>query len=157
LAYKQKSHFINVRTAFALICLLSTAAPTFAQENAKPAAEKWRPKDGTYFGPGHNYDRCLDFGDLIVEFAEMRIGASETDCKIVNLTDTAPGNIKLNVTCTADEREEPYNEVIFLKRINEKTVFYRQTTNGKFKYSGNQFSYCPEEAQRMYIESKKIK
>jgi len=149
---KQKGCHFLVQATFALAYLLS--APTFAQENAKPTTEKWRPKDGTYVGPGHDYDSCLDFGDLIVEFAEKRIGGNEYECKISKLTDTAPGTIKLAVICTDIEREKPYNEIILLKRIDEKTIFYRQTTNGKFKYAGGQLSYCHEEAQRMYIESK---
>jgi hypothetical protein len=152
---KRKGCHFYVQAIFAFTYLLS--APTYAQENAKPATEKWLPKDGTYVGPGHDYDRCLDFGDLIVEFAKKRIAGNEYECKITKLADTAPGAVKLDVICTDIEKEKPYNEVILLKRIDEKTIFYRQTTNGKFKYPGGQLSYCHEEAQRMYIESKKIK
>lgn len=152
---KQKGCHFFVQASFALTYLLS--APTVAQENAKPATKKWRPKDGTYVGPGHDYDSCLDFGDLAIEFAKKTIVGNEYECKISRLTDTAPGAIKLDVICTDVERQKPYNEVILLKRIDEKTIMYRQTTDGKFKYPGEQLSYCHEEAQRMYIDSKKNK
>jgi hypothetical protein len=152
---KRKGCQFFVYATFALTHLLS--APTFAQENARPATETWRPKDGTYVGPGHDYDSCLDFGDLIVEFAEKRIAGNEYECKISRLTDTVPGTIKLDVMCTDIERQKPHKEVILLKRIGQKTISYRQTTDGKFKYAGEQLFYCHEEAQRMYLESKKSK
>ena len=45
-------------------------------------------------------------------------------------------------------------EVILLKKIDEKAIFYRGTTNGKFKEPSARYSYCPEDVQRMHIEAK---
>lgn len=153
----QKSRRIFVQTAFALTCLLSAAAPTFAEEGARPTTEKWRPKDGVYASRGANFsDRCLDFGDTIVEFAEKRIGGGEENCKIIRLRDTGPGAITLDVTCTDIDKETPGREVMSMKKIDEQTIFVRRTENGKFnRASGETVSYCPDEAQRMYMDSKK--
>ena len=153
-----KQNLIFLQTVFALTCLMGTSTLAFAQDGDRPA-EKWRPKDGTYLGvkTDPKYDRCLDFGDLVVELAEKSIGGNEWGCKIVKLTDTAPGIIRLDVACTTLEREKPYNDIIVLKKIDDKTILYRPATNGKFKHPGEQMSYCPEEAQRLFTDSKKVK
>jgi hypothetical protein len=136
-----------------------SATIALAQEGARPTAEKWRPKDGTYLSvrTDPKYDRCLDFGDLAVELAKKSIGGNEWGCKIVKLTDTAPSTVRLDVACTTLENEKPYNEIIVLKKIDDKKILYRAATNGKFKSSGEQMSYCPDEAQRMFTDSKKRK
>lgn len=146
-----------MQTAFALAFLMSAAMAAVAQEGARPVAEKWRPKDGTYLGAKTDpkYDRCLDFGDLVVELAEKSIGGSEWGCKIVKLTDTAPGTIRLDVACTTLEREKPYNDIITLTKIDDKTILYSPATNRKFRHLGEQMSYCSEEAQRLFTDSKK--
>jgi hypothetical protein len=53
---------------------------------------EWRPKNGTYVGPGGNLiERCGEFGDLSVELAERSISGHEWGGEITRLTDTAPG------------------------------------------------------------------
>jgi hypothetical protein len=36
----------------------------------------------------------------------------------------------------------------------DKTILVLRTYEGKFKYPGEKVSYCPEEAQRMYIDAR---
>lgn len=152
---EQKFRRTLFRAAFALACLSSAAASALAQGSAKPAMDKWRPKDGVYADTGVTFaERCGEFGDTIIALAEKSISGGEEGCKITKLTDTAPGAIKLDLACTDIEREKPYKEIILLKRIDDKTIFLRETQNGKFKRPGGQMSYCPEEAQRSYTESK---
>ncbi len=153
--WNQKRRHIFALSTFALSFALSAAYPTFAQGgNAKPTTERWRPKDGTYAEPGANFNtRCGEFGDTQIERAENSINGGEEGCKIVKLSDTAPGAIRLDVVCTDIEREKPYKEIVLLKKIDEKTIFLRETQNGKFKRPGGKMSYCPEEAQRMYTEA----
>jgi hypothetical protein len=158
---KMKRRRIAVQAALALTFLLSASAPTFAREGTKPAMVKWRPKDGLYASPGANFhDRCLDRTEVFVELADKSIGGDEYDCKISKLTDTGPDAIRLETACTDVNRETPRpetpaKEIILLKKIDENTIFYRGTTDGKFKEAGAQFSYCPEDVQRMHIEAKK--
>jgi hypothetical protein len=128
-----------------------------AQESAKPATEKWRPKDGVYAGSTKFDDKCRDAPDLYLELAKKSLSAGgEESCKIVRLTDTAPGAITLDATCTDIERETPYRKLILLKKIDERTIFWQATTDArlKFAYPGVRVSYCPEDLQRMPIEEK---
>jgi hypothetical protein len=141
--------------------------PGFALDSAKPAAEKWRPKDGLYASPDKDFEnQCGEYGDVIVELAEKSISGREWSCEITKLTDTAPGAIKLDMTCNdynlaenINERDpNPYGrkfkEIMLLKKIDEKTIFVRKTLNGKFKDPRWHAAYCSEEMQRSYSEAK---
>jgi hypothetical protein len=152
----QKSR--RVFAAFGLAWLLSGAAPAFAVDSGKPAMEKWRPKDGLYAGPTNFNDKCRDSPDLFLELADKSLSAAgEEMCKIVKLADTASGTITLDVSCTDVGRERPYKKIILLKKIDKTTIFWRATAEAKLKftYPGVRVSYCPEEDQRAYMESKK--
>jgi hypothetical protein len=60
------------------------------------------------------------------------------------------------VVCESADREgHPYKEIIILRKIDEKTIFTRETQDGKFRRSGGSMAYCPDGAQRMYSDSKK--
>jgi hypothetical protein len=160
LDFKQKIRVVFVQITFAVAYLLGVAAPVFAQESAKPATEKWRPKDGLYAGSTHFNDKCQDAPDLFLELAKKSISAGgEEQCKIVKLTDTKPGAITLDATCTDIDSETPYKKIILLKKMDGQTIFWQATADAKLKFAhpGVQVFYCPEEAQRMYIESKKVK
>lgn len=137
--------------------LSGTGLSVLAQEAAKTATDKWRPKDGTYAEPGPDFNaRCGEFGDTQIDWDANRISGGEEGCKIAKLSDSAPGSIRLNVVCHSAEREgRPYKEIIVLKKIDDKTIFLRETQDGKFKRPGGQMSYCPDEAQRLYNASKK--
>jgi hypothetical protein len=96
----QNSRRVFLRAAFALTFLSSTTTTAFAQDSAKASSEKWRPKEGTYAGPGADFSvRCGEFGDFIVELNEKSISGNEWSCKISRLTDTAPGAIRLDMIC----------------------------------------------------------
>ena len=100
--------------------------------------DAWRPKDGVYAVTGRGFnDRCLEFGD------------------INRTTDTAPGELRLDLTCTDIERPTPHTEIIQLKKINETTLFLRETQNGKFGRPGAQFAYCPAATQKAYVNARK--
>ena len=129
--------------------------------------EKWRPKNGTYNVPGQDLiKRCNESTDLDIEMVERTIRGNEWNCKITKLSDTAPGAIRLDMTCddynlaefldpkdpNADERI--FKEVMLLKKIDDNTIVVRRTRNGKFTDPNWRASYCPEEAQRMYTEAK---
>ncbi len=153
--YGQKSRHTLVKAAFGFTLLLNAVAPTVAEENTQPMMEKWRPKNGPYASPSAGFDeRCLDFGDVVIDLADKTTGGSEEKCKIVKLRDTAPGAIALDLTCVGVERETPHKEVMLLKKIDDKTIFVRETQDGKFKYPGAQVSFCGDEVQRTYIQQK---
>lgn len=147
-----------------LIALLAFGAAQIAsaQEKAKAVkaktvVDKWRPLDGTYAEPGPEFNlRCGEYGDAQIDWADNSISGGEEDCKIIKLTDTAPGCIRLDTICTSAAREgESYKEITLLKKIDEKTIFLRETQDGKFTRSGARMAYCPEDQQRMYQENTK--
>jgi hypothetical protein len=129
------------------------------------AIERWRPKDGTYAAPGKDFDgQCGEFGDVIIEFAEKAVGGNERSCRIEKLRDTAPGAIRLDLTCDDYNLAEfigdpnPYDrkfkEIMLVKKIDGDTISVRKTLNGKFTAPAWRASYCPEEKQRWYREAK---
>jgi hypothetical protein len=128
-----------------------------AQESSKTAPDRWRPKDGTYAAPGPEFGaRCGEYGDTQIDWSSKFISGGEEGCKISRLSDPVPGSIKLDVVCESADREgRPYKEIILLKKIDEKTIFIRETQDGKFKRPGGRMAYCPDELQRLYSESKK--
>lgn len=161
-----KSRQGAVHAALFLACMLSAAGPVFAQDAAKPEAVKWRPKDGIYASPGKEFDgECREFGGLVIKLAKKSVGGNEWSCKIDKLTGTAPDAIKLDMTCDdynlglsinpndPNLYERKYKEIMLLKRVNETAISVRKTSNGKFKYPGWRANYCPEEAQRMYLDA----
>jgi hypothetical protein len=153
--YKRNSQRALVCAAFTLVSLLGLSQATTAQGSTKTATEKWRPKAGPYASAGADFAvSCRDFGDATIDLAENSVGSSEQKCNIVKLTDTGPGAIRLDVSCVSTDREEDHREIVVLKKVDANTIFYRQTYKEKFKYPGARYSYCPEDAQRMYLEVK---
>jgi hypothetical protein len=163
LKHKQTRYHAFKQAAFAIMGMLVTTLPALAQDAAAPATPKWRPKAGVYAVPGKDFEEaCGEFQGFIVELAENAISGSEWNCKVSRLTDTAPGAIRLDMTCDdynlAGSLNEPedkiFKEVMLLKKVDEKRIVFRKTVNGKFKYPEYPASYCPPDAQRAYLESK---
>lgn len=152
------------RAAVFLVCALGVTASAIAQENAKSAAKKWRPKDGLYAAPGSDFkERCRDSTEIAIELAKKSISGSEWSCEITKLTDTSPDAIRLDLTCSDYNLAEYLNpkdrdsdrifkEIMLLRRLDARSVLGRKTTNGKFTGSDWRASYCPEDIQRSHIE-----
>lgn len=165
MSFKRKHWPLLQCSTLVLVCLIGASAPAFAQERTKPVTDKWRPKEGTYAAPGQDFiDRCGEFGDFIVSLAEKEISGNEWSCEVTKLTDTAPGAIRLDMTCNdynlAEDIHDPkpeerkFKEVMLLRKMDKESMLVRKTLNGKFKGSGWHASYCPAEQQRLYTESR---
>ena len=152
---KQKGHRILIRSAVALVCFMGVSERAVAQDRTKQAMEKWRPKNGTYNVQGQDLiKRCNESADLDIEMVERTIRGNEWNCKITKLSDTAPGAIRLDMTCddynlaefldpkdpNADERK--FKEVMLLKKIDDNTIVVRRTRNGKFTDPNWRASYA---------------
>jgi hypothetical protein len=164
---KQIDYLALVRLALAVFFLFGAVVSAFAQRSAAPALESWRPADGYYESPGKDFDSdCRkEYGVFTIELAENSVSGLEWHCEINKITDTAPGAIRLNMTCydinMPTSKRDPYanerpsKEIMLLERLNEKSMTVRKTLNGKFKGPSWQADYCPEDVQRAYIEEKK--
>lgn len=148
---------VTLASTLAVLLLPCVGLSLHAQEGPKSTSGKWRPKGGTYAEPGPSFDaRCGEYGDAQIDWSSNFISGGEEGCRITKLSDTAPGSIKLDVVCHSAERgERSYKEVFLLKKIDEKTIFVRETQDGKFKRPGGPMAYCPDEMQRTYSDSKK--
>jgi hypothetical protein len=146
-----------------IVCLLGPLR-AHGQDGRQTPIETWRPQDGTYAAPGKDFvSQCGEFGDIIIAFSEKAILSNERNCKIVKLTDTAPGAIRLSLICDdynlalsigdPDPYERKFKEILLLKRIDNNTMSVRKTLDGKFTGPAWQASYCPEEKQRWYREA----
>jgi hypothetical protein len=151
---------VLLQTGVTFWCLIFAFEPASAQTNAK--AEKWRPKDGVYAGPGKDFvaDCGEGQGYIEIEVSKRHVGGNEWGCKVTKVTDTAPGAIRLDMTCNnynlaesikAPEDKE-FKEIALLKKIDENTILVRQTLNGKFgdSHSWWRAAYCPDDMQRMH-------
>ncbi len=163
-------HFTSLSMLAAL--LLSCAGlPTHAQDGPKSPSNKsspnksspnksapgqWRPKDGTYATPGRDFDaRCGEYGDTRIDWSDNDLGRRGR-LQDHQITGYRCRQHHTDVFCDSADREgHPYKEIILLKKIDEKTIFLRETQDGKFKRSGGPMAYCPDSAQRMYRDSKK--
>ncbi|MDI1265638.1 MAG: hypothetical protein PS018_20520 [bacterium] len=155
-------------TGLALVsALLGALTSALAQPSPASTLEKWRPADGYYESPGKDFDSdCRkEYGVFAIELAEKSVSGFEWNCSVNKVTDTAPGAIKLNMTCydinmptsarDPDAGERPFEEIMLLKRINHKSMSVRKTIARQFKGPSWQADYCPEDVQRMHIEEKK--
>jgi len=52
---KLKGYRVLAQAAFTLTCLFGATTSSCAQDGAKLASEKWRPKDGVYASPGKDF------------------------------------------------------------------------------------------------------
>ena len=150
--------------AFAVACL-TCAPPAFAQDSATPPAAsdaksaiaKWRPKDGVYAYRDKDFvAHCEEAAYLDIDLAKKHVGGNEWNCDVGKITDTAPGAIKLEMTCDdynlaewikAPEGKQ-FRETMLLNKIDQRSMYVRKTSNGKFKDARWQASYCPDEQQQ---------
>ena len=159
---RQQNPRIAFQRIFVFAGLIASATPALAQQpTASPATEKWRPNDGLYAMPGRDFDAsCGEYGDVIVALSESHIGGSEWGCKVTRLTDTAPGAVRLDMTCSdynlAESLKLPedkdFKEVMYLRKIDDKSMLVRKSINGKLKDPAWRAAYCPETMQRSHRE-----
>jgi hypothetical protein len=152
---------VLARGTFAIIGMLTASLPALAQDAAAPATPNWRPKPGIYAASGKNFKNNCDEQVLAIDLAQKKIDGPEWNCKVVRLTDTGPGTLKLDMTCDDinlaavlnEPTERIFKEIMLLKKIDENDIIARRTNNGKFTDPEYRVSYCPRRVQRWYIES----
>jgi hypothetical protein len=158
----KNSCLIAFQRVFVLACLIVAAAPALAQQQAAPpATEKWRPRDGLYAHPGAKFDAdCDENGNVTIALSEKHISGNEWSCDITKLTDTAPGAIRLDMTCSDYNlaihlklpEDRNFKEAMYLRKIDEQSMLLRKSINGKLTDPAWHAAYCPEAIQRSYRE-----
>jgi hypothetical protein len=135
-----------VATMTLLILNAFTAA---AQETAKPARDKWRPKDGLYIMADTKFTgTCEDAAPYLLELGKRNFVVEERwGCKITKITDTGPGTLRLNMTCNEEDNPDEgygkdYKEVMTLRRIDEASLDMQLTDKGKFRGPPWRVNYC---------------
>jgi hypothetical protein len=94
LNYTLKIYRQLVQAAFVLACLFAAVTSSCAEDNARAATEKWRPKDGRYANPGKDFIAdCGESGYMSLELSKKQVGGNEWSCDITKITDTAAGAI----------------------------------------------------------------
>jgi hypothetical protein len=165
LNFIQKRRRLLQCSALTLFCLMSASTLPLAQDRTQPATEKWRPKEGIYAHPDKDFiSQCGESGYVAVSLGEKSVNGDEWSCRVIKLTDTAPGAIRLDLTCDdynlAENIKDPnpyerkFKEVMLLRKIDGKSMFLQKTLNGKFKGPDWRAAYCPENAQRSYTEAR---
>jgi hypothetical protein len=161
LGLDQRGCHVFRRAAFALVWLSCATTSILAQDSAKTTTEKWRPKDGVYASPGKDFvASCGESAYLGIELTKKRVGGNEWGCDITEITDTAPGAVRLDMSCNyynlglyikdPNPYERKFREIMLLSKIDAKTLFVRKTSNGKFRDPRWRASYCPDEQQRIH-------
>ena len=118
---------------------MGATLPAPAQDAAKPAPEKWRPKDGLYDmdDGGAFFVPCDKYPQHYVELGKREIAANEVyQCKVTKITDAAPGILRLNANCD-DVNFGKQKSIITLRKIDEKSFFMSWSSD-----QGSRFTYC---------------
>lgn len=127
-----------------------------AQEERKAAEQSamqhpWRPKPGVYATPGNDFsERCLQPGNTIIDLDQRSVASGSDKCGVTSIRDN-PDNIQVFVACNTP----PSPETVILKRIDDKTLLLRKSSNKEFKDDGGPLAYCPEAAQRIHDAASK--
>jgi hypothetical protein len=134
--------------------VLSTLTTT-AQEKVKPAPDNWRPKDGLYIRADTKFTGlCEDAAPFLFELSKKHFVIDERwGCEITKTTDTAPGALRLDMTCSEvdnpDEGEgKDYKEVMTLRKIGKTSFNMQLTDKGKFSGPPWRVNYCEEVRER---------
>ena len=154
------------QSVLALAYAFGAVAPTLAQDAAPPTTAKWRPKGGHFTqSPGKGFaEACGEFGDLIVGLREKDISspASWELHRVRKLTDTGPGAIRIDMTCSdynlAEDLKKPeeteFKEIVLLKKIDDKSMLVRKSAGWKIQGPGMEGCIIvSKEAQQMFREA----
>ncbi|PJG54223.1 hypothetical protein CVM73_15510 [Bradyrhizobium forestalis] len=104
------------------------------------------PRPGVYAEPGTNFQSsCDESGDLTIDLGEKSVSGYEWGCKVRKVVDLAPGSLKVAMVCgdynlaqNLDPRDpkwenRQFNEVMFIKRLDQTTISVQKSLNGKLK------------------------
>lgn len=119
----------------------AAGAPASAQDSAKPAAQKWRPKDGSYgLDPGTDPNvSCERLTLHDVELSKRLIVSDEMyKCEIIRMTGAGPATLRLDAKCD-HVKSGKSRDTIVLRKIDDQSFFMGWRGERAYRYV-----YCPE-------------
>ena len=150
--------------AMLALMLVAFASAATAQERPAPTFDKWRPKAGAYAEPGKTFESSCDEGNDMT-IGKKSVSGYEWGCDIKRIIDLGPGSLKFEMICddynlaqNLNPRDpnwetRQFNEVMFVKRIDDATISVQKSLNGKFKDPPWRAAYCPLKTQRALAEA----
>ena len=146
-------HLWSAVSVFSIACfaLLGVLATTVAQEKAKPAPERWRPRDGLYIRADTEFTGPCEYpAPYLLELGKKRFVVDvRWGCKITKIADTAPGALQLEMNCTETDNPDEgdgknYKEVMRLRKIDDASFYMQLTDKGKANGAPWRVNYCEE-------------
>ena len=132
------------------------------RQHAGIEPEPWLPRDGLYTSPDADFeDRCLKFGDAIIDLASKSITSGADRCEIYSHDDPLADDTVIWVVCNEMRNTKslitkmigsrsmlgpPGFEIIRLEKVDDKTLLLEKTHNGQFSEPGRKLAYCSDEA-----------
>lgn len=148
------------------LTLATFTSAAFAQDEATPSFDKWRPKAGVYAEPGKNFQsNCDESGGLTIDLGGKSVSGYEWGCDVKKITELGSGSLKVTMVCddynlaqNLDPRDpnwenRKFNEVMFIKRLDGTTISVQKSLNGKLKDPPWRAAYCPLKTQRALAEA----
>lgn len=146
------------------LMLVAFASAATAQERPASTFDKWRPKTGAYAEPGKTFESSCDEGNDM-RIGEKSVSGYEWGCDIRRIIDLGPGSLKFEMICDdynlaqnlnprdPNWENRQFNEVMFVKRIDDATISVQKSLNGKLKDPPWRAAYCPLKTQRALAEA----
>jgi len=144
---------------------LDAQAKNKADAEQEKAAEKmaWQPRDGIYANAGANFDdRCTRSGDAVIRLAQSSLSIGGASCYVAHVW-RKPPDVVLDVNCgqsliiRGTSFEPPAPESVILSKMDDQSILLRRVQNGQAPGTEQRLRYCPEAAQRAYVDSIKAK
>ncbi|WP_157095793.1 hypothetical protein [Bradyrhizobium sp. AT1] len=163
---QNRTKLFTLMLMLAALLLPCPGPAAYAQEAARNAFDKWRPKAGVYAEPGKTFRAsCDEGGGLTINLREKSVSGYEWGCGVKKITDLGPDSLKVEMVCNdynlaqnvnprdPDWENRKFNEVMFVKKIDDVTISVQKSLNGKLKDAPWREAYCPLKTQRALAEA----
>lgn len=133
---------------------------------AEPSRIESGVREGVYARPGADFDdRCMRLGDVVIKQGEILLSGRTSFCGRTDASIGTQDTVGWQAVC--DERNPvglalrdgrfvpPSPEKTLITKIDDQTLSLQKSRNDEFSEPAQEVKYCPEAAQRAYIESKK--
>ena len=131
------------------------------------ASGKWEPRYGVYARPGEDLnDRCMKAPDVTIDFKDISLLAGASRCVVSRVDEQSKNYSRLYVICDRKPNATgvvvrkngdfvpPGSEKIVMSKTGDQTITLQKSRDGEFSEPAQALTYCPDAAQRSFIESR---